>query len=452
MKDDPDVEVCLGRIDGARVNCFKVPQPKSKIASTQLYWMPMTVQLYRRPGPNHLIGVSDPSGVDFGAIDIKVAKPLCQLMDGERLTKLRLTTRLEGRKKEPFEYPGQPISRHYAITINVYALRKYGSGIGRHLSHHGLWLRDPFVVDRGIQLFNPHAPKDHTPQKRFDSDGKLRPSLVANQRTVEEVRKDVYRVFDTIADTKVLPQMNAPHPVVTPLLEHQKQAVYFLNKQEQLPVYMSTGDSLVIDDDDDDDSKSTSEKSKTGETEAIWQKKTRRDGKVFWRNAITGHESAKQPRQLLGGILADVMGLGKTLNILSLTVGSLTQAKAFARREVPEGEDSEQLKKNSRATLLLCPLSTIVNWEDQIRTHLKDRTINYEIYQGPSRTNDTEKLAKHDLVITTYQTVASEYSRNFGLSKNRPNKPIFEINWFRVVLDEGMGSEPWTFIVTDERP
>lgn len=439
LKDKDNVEVCLGRIDGARANCYMVPHPKSKISTTQAHWMAMTVTLYRRPGPHNLIGVSDPTGVDFGSLDVKVAYALCRLMDGQRSSKLRLVARLESRKKEPFEFPGQQISRSYGITIVVYALRKFAIGIGTLLSHQQLWLRDPFVVERGVPLENPHAPKDHAPPKRYDTDGKLRTGLTANQRTVEEVRKDVYRVFDTIADTKVLPQMNAPYPIITPLLEHQKQAVYFLNKQERLPIYVSSGDSLVIEDDDDadnGDNKSSSGKPKTGEAEAIWQKKTRPNGKVYWRNAITGHDATTPPRLLLGGILADVMGLGKTLNILSLITGSLTQAKAFSRLEIPETEDPEQLI-NSRATLLICPLSTIVNWEDQIRTHLKKNAIKYKIYQGPSRTNDREVLADFDLIITTYQTVASEWSRN-SENKTRPNKPIFEINWYRVVLDEGM--------------
>lgn len=166
--------------------------------------------------------------------------------------------------------------------------------------------------------------------------------------------------------------------------------------------------------------------------DGIWQKKTRPDGRVLWRNAITGHEVIKEPRPTLGGILADVMGLGKTLTILSLIIGSKSQASDFANMKPPE--DDHDVVTQSKATLLVCPLSTIVNWEDQIKAHVKPKGLKYKVYQGSSRTNDAKKLKDYDLVITTYQMVGNEFSRDY---RNRPNKPLFEINWFRVVLDEG---------------
>lgn len=425
-----EIEVCLGRIEGTRVNCYKVPQPRTKM-QVATHWMTMTCQLSRRPGSNQIINVADPFGADFGTIDARVAKPLCQLMDGARVTRLRLVARLDSRKKEPFEYPGQPISAQHGITINIYALSKYVTGIGKFLSQNQVWLRDPYVMDRGSTLMNPHAPKDHAPSKRFGPSTSMRGGGIPTAtRTLEEVRKDVFKVFDTITETKDLPEMEAPAPVITPLLPHQKQALYFVNMREGLPTYKSAGDTVLIDDDEGEDEAKSDDPS-TKDQDPIWQRKTRRDGKHFWRNAITGHEAIEQPRPLLGGILADVMGLGKTLNILSLVVGSLTRAREYGRQEVEDDEDTAIYR--SRATLLICPLSTIVNWKEQINQHLRDKAIKHVIYQGSNRTNDAETLAKNDLVITTYQVVANEYARTY---ENRPNKPIFEINWFRVVLDE----------------
>lgn len=126
------------------------------------------------------------------------------------------------------------------------------------------------------------------------------------------------------------------------------------------------------------------------------------------------------------------MGLGKTLTILSLIVGSKSLAKEFGQQEY--SEDEEQITHQTKGTLLICPLSTIVNWEEQIKSHLSPKAIRYKIYQGSNRTNDAEELKDYDLVITTYQMVGNEYGRDY---RNRPNKPLFQINWFRVVLDEG---------------
>ena len=94
-----------------------------------------------------------------------------------------------------------------------------------------------------------------------------------------------------------------------------------------------------------------------------------------------------------------------------------------------------RIKTNSRATLVVCPLSTVSNWEDQFREHWKgevtvvggcgstskDTTtrsgntgcapLRVYVYHGNSRKPDPLFLADFDAVITTYATLASEYSK-----------------------------------------
>jgi len=94
-----------------------------------------------------------------------------------------------------------------------------------------------------------------------------------------------------------------------------------------------------------------------------------------------------------------------------------------------------RIKTNSRATLIVCPLSTVSNWEDQFREHWKgDVTVvggcgstpkdtmtrsghpscnplRVYVYHGNARKPDPLFLADFDAVITTYATLASEYSK-----------------------------------------
>ena len=103
------------------------------------------------------------------------------------------------------------------------------------------------------------------------------------------------------------------------------------------------------------------------------------------------------------------MGLGKTLSIVSLIAATRRAAKKFQKSElvtpsspvdkkpeldpsimktkvfgmpdVPDLNDGKKRKRDleevktsipvlkSRGTLLVCPMSTITNWEDQIREH-----------------------------------------------------------------------------------
>ncbi|GAA5920321.1 hypothetical protein JCM1841_004530 [Sporobolomyces salmonicolor] len=118
----------------------------------------------------------------------------------------------------------------------------------------------------------------------------------------------------------------------------------------------------------------------------------------------------------------------------------------------------------SRATLIVCPLSTVQNWESQFEEHtraveideaggrtiqvgvkaeeeseeetegsdgsgsdgknkVKSRTkrkaLSIYIYHGTSRLADPHKLADYDVVITTFSTLGSEYSRQVRAEEER---------------------------------
>lgn len=181
------------------------------------------------------------------------------------------------------------------------------------------------------------------------------------------------------------------------------------------------------------------------------------------------------------------MGLGKTITCVSLIAATLESARKFAAtpvekpRQMPRLPNDSQLsaghfagavwgmpdayaeptsskgkgkatkeqdrigseyaracriKTNSRATLILCPLSTVSNWEDQFREHWKGEVtvvggctttsakdapprpgrsecspLRVYVYHGNSRKPDPHYLADFDAVITTYATLASEFSK-----------------------------------------
>lgn len=417
--DNMDREVCAGRIEGARVNAHRIPSPKmAGFMGTQKVWPALKVQLARRPGSNtHIIGVSDPLNKDCGTIDVRTATVLAPLMDSVKTSKVRLQAKLDSRPKKPYEFPGQSCSEHYSITIVIYAPRKMIAGIGKLFMQHQVFLRDPTMVDRGIDLVNPHAPKDFAPKRanlaasssRYTTGG----SVV---RTQEETRNDVLKIFDSIKASDDLPEMTQPSVIKTSLLKHQKQALHFMTEREKDKRH---------------------DESAQDET-SLWIK-DHNNGRDSWRNVITDHTVPNEPEPVLGGILADVMGLGKTLNVLSLVASTKDEAKQFARLEPPTAkydDDAQELVCNTNATLLVCPLSTVTNWEDQIKQHFKKprENMQYIVYHGTTRTNDPMDLEGYDIVITTYSVIAADADKR---SRNRPRNPLAEINWFRIVLDEG---------------
>lgn len=194
------------------------------------------------------------------------------------------------------------------------------------------------------------------------------------------------------------------------------------------------------------------------------------------------------------------MGLGKTITCVSLIAATLQSAKEFATHPVeppqpppPQNKPSAshfagsvwgmpeappptstkakkaertqeklsaeyvracRIKARSRATLIICPLSTVANWEEQFREHWRGEVsvvggsgncicpatsstvstngtntptadtkpdkptrpregnaLRVYIYHGNARRPDPTFLSDFDAVITTFATLASEFSK-----------------------------------------
>ncbi|MFC0033432.1 DEAD/DEAH box helicase [Micromonospora chaiyaphumensis] len=106
----------------------------------------------------------------------------------------------------------------------------------------------------------------------------------------------------------------------------------------------------------------------------------------------------------LGGILADDMGLGKTVQLLALLAGDPPAAGA---------------------TLLVCPMSLVGNWQREAAKFAPDLRIH--VHHGAERARgEAFAAAVHgaDLVLTTYSVAARDAYELAG------------IDWHRVVVDE----------------
>nr|XP_046213199.1 helicase-like transcription factor isoform X2 [Oncorhynchus gorbuscha] len=84
----------------------------------------------------------------------------------------------------------------------------------------------------------------------------------------------------------------------------------------------------------------------------------------------------------------------------------------------------------ARATLIICPLSVLSNWLDQLDQHVRaDVKLNVYLYYGSERNRDTHFLSSQHMVLTTYNVLSADYSGSAS--------PLHTVSWLRVVLDEG---------------
>lgn len=141
---------------------------------------------------------------------------------------------------------------------------------------------------------------------------------------------------------------------------------------------------------------------------------------------------------VLGGILAEEMGLGKTCEVLAVI-------NSHRRTDTQSGIGT---------TLIVTPQTILQQWKDEISKHAPD--IVWAEYGGINHLRKSKQTVEEvvrqftekDLILTTYQTLAADLDyatdppkRNLRQStvdkkQPRPRSPLVKVNWWRVCLDE----------------
>ncbi|NWU57538.1 HLTF factor, partial [Dromas ardeola] len=118
----------------------------------------------------------------------------------------------------------------------------------------------------------------------------------------------------------------------------------------------------------------------------------------------------------------------------SALLSSSTISKRQTKRKGTASVQSVEKKYSDvgpRATLIVCPLSVLSNWIDQFEQHIhQDFHVNIYVYYGSDRSKDPSVLSEQDIVLTTYNILATDY----GI---RGDSPLHKVKWLRIVLDEG---------------
>ncbi|KAF2398935.1 hypothetical protein EJ06DRAFT_452950, partial [Trichodelitschia bisporula] len=136
-----------------------------------------------------------------------------------------------------------------------------------------------------------------------------------------------------------------------------------------------------------------------------------------------------------GGILAEEMGLGKTVELISLI---------RAHAQPPNMLDNGHLT-SCGATLIVVPSHILHQWTNELKAH--DPGLRVFTYTGVQKWGDREprEMAEYDVVITTYNTISREVHFTQELPTrvlrrapvNKPMRsPLVEVSWWRVCLDE----------------
>ncbi|TFK56241.1 hypothetical protein OE88DRAFT_1652900 [Heliocybe sulcata] len=117
-----------------------------------------------------------------------------------------------------------------------------------------------------------------------------------------------------------------------------------------------------------------------------------------------------------GGMLADEMGMGKTIQMIALMISD-----------------------GKRPNLVIAPTVAIIQWKNEIEKHTDGMKV--LVWHGANRESSVAELKKHDVVLTTYSVLESSFRKQESGFKRKgqiikEKSPIHSIKWHRIILDE----------------
>ncbi|RLV85786.1 DNA repair protein RAD16 [Meyerozyma sp. JA9] len=120
-----------------------------------------------------------------------------------------------------------------------------------------------------------------------------------------------------------------------------------------------------------------------------------------------------------GGILADEMGMGKTIQTIALFLSDLSKGP----------------------NLVVGPTVALMQWKNEIEKHTKDGLLKVLLFHGANRATDVKELSKYNVILTSFSVLESVFRKqNYGFKRKtglvKEKSPLHSIDFYRVVLDE----------------
>ncbi|KAH7386875.1 SNF2 family N-terminal domain-containing protein [Phaeosphaeria sp. MPI-PUGE-AT-0046c] len=291
------------------------------------------------------------------------------------------------------------------VQISIYALPSIAQHIGRELSKLKIYLQRPDYLRKGAEYDNPHELKlVHRPNSGLDI--MIQAEDISSEKVVSDTLKQtIAEVYSSLTRDKNLKGLEGDERLKTRLLPHQKTALEFMTQRENGPIQ---------------------------DNYRLWQP-AEVDGQPCYRHAVTNSICRLEPpEETGGGILADEMGMGKSLSVLALILRTLEAAHQWAAKLGASATDGWTSKPRSSATLIVASSDLMINeWFQELKKHFDVTTLDalrMKKYHGQDRERSQGALCDADIVITTYHTLASEVANSTHV--------INDIEWYRLVLDE----------------
>jgi len=271
------------------------------------------------------------------------------------------------------------------LSAVLYGPESLSQDLADYLEECGLYLQDPRACDRNVVYINPQA--------LAELEGV--PLWTQEMRAVHDHETEIFQapanVLADLENDEELVETIDPCALATPLFKHQRQALTFMHRRERGWAFY-------------------------GPHYDIWQACSTANSAYGFTNTVSDEVVSEPPAQFRGGILADDMGLGKSLTCIAL---------------IASDKDSIDLTSPRKQSLVVVRAPLLETWETQLRRHVRPDALSWRRHHGRDKIKIAEELRPHDIVVTTYQTLLSEWRRN-----DCGHQPMYAHDWHRIILDE----------------
>ncbi|KAI0114319.1 SNF2 family N-terminal domain-containing protein [Nemania sp. FL0031] len=328
-----------------------------------------------------------------GRIPTEHAQLLEGMMDEQTLD-LRIICTIDARparKKKGRTYMMWPCT----LDITIHGPFELFDELGNWLQDYEVHLQDPRVCHLDTKYCNPQRLSSVRPWPLVSEIVSRR--LFLSPREIPE-SSEFLDILSSHIDLEETPQ---PLAIRTSLKSYQKQALTFMLDRERGWGF------------------------NRGHAD-IWEILDTGSGRVFL-NTISRHCQAEEPISFLGGIIADPMGFGKTLTMISLVA---TDRDTVEMAGICM-DDLETRKPETAATLVIIPPPLIGTWEDQLLDHVVEGELVCRRHHGKNRIMEPHEIDSVHIVLTTYHTVSADWKAD----QETGGSPIFAVRWKRIILD-----------------
>ncbi|KAF7918224.1 uncharacterized protein EAE98_009836 [Botrytis deweyae] len=352
------------------------------------------------------------SQADFAILNEKTGRLLCQMKNlGCHFETIPSTAELNhelAAERKMYIY----------VDVTVAGPKNICNAVGTLLSTAKIYLQHPetMQIEKYTDYQNPHflsfdkAPRSmimeseqpHTINSSNEYSLGIDMDAREDNRLQPKLHKKVTKILNSLTRGQKLKRIEANIKIITPLMQHQAEALDFIAQREFGPI---------------------------PDEYSLWTLQ-RYENQICYQHRISGHKRGDSPIECGGGILADDMGLGKTLTVLASIMQASKEAEDFFGSS-PRGFEHDKnfkYKVRSKSTLVIVQTSLLIDgWREEIAKHCRGY-VNINIYHGRGRETSRKPLIEADIVLSTYDTISAE--------SLDPESPVYGIEWFRLVLDE----------------